>query len=45
MTTGIQALISKLRGVSVEEELGPDEFWICPIDINLVKIFKTCSKI
>ena len=33
-----QALIFKLRGVSVEEELGPDESWISPVDVNLVKI-------
>jgi hypothetical protein len=31
-----QALIFKLRGVSVEEELGPDESWISPVDVNLV---------
>ncbi len=33
----LQALIFKLRGVSVEEELGPDESWISPVDVNLVK--------
>ena len=34
-----QALIFKLRGVTAEDELGPDESWLSPVDVNLVRPF------